>query len=66
MIINDLYSTVIADLDLFICDDTIHLSEDGIEVCSRQVADMILETAKTLGGNERSESLTAHIDGAPV
>ena len=66
VIINDLYSTVIADLDRFICGDTIHLSPDGIEVCSKQVADMILETAKTLDGCEKSENLTAHVDGAPV
>ena len=66
VIINDLYSTVIADLDRFICDDTIHLSEDGIEACSKQVADIILKTAKTLGGNEKSESFTAHQDGAPI
>ncbi len=66
IIINDLYSTVIADLDRYICDDTIHLSQEGVEVCSRQVADIILKTAKELDGNSRSETLTAHIDGAPI
>lgn len=66
IIINDLYSTVAADIDRFICADTIHLSEDGIEICAKQVANMILETAKTLNGCEKAESLTAHQDGAPV
>ncbi len=66
IIINDLYSTVIADLDRFICDDTIHLSKDGIEVCSKQVADIILKTAKELDGYSKAESLAAHQDGAPI
>lgn len=66
IIINDLYSTVIADLDRFICNDTIHLSEDGIEVCAKQVADIILKTAEALGSVTKSNTLTAHIDGAPV
>ncbi len=49
IIINDLYSTVAADIDRFICDDTIHLSEEGIEICAKQTADIIRETARTLG-----------------
>lgn len=66
IIINDLYSTVAADIDRFICADTIHLSEDGIEVCAKQVADIILKTAEALGSVTKSNTLTAHIDGAPV
>lgn len=66
VIINDLYSTVAADIDRFICEDTIHLSEDGIEVCSRRVADIIIKTAKELDADSKAGSLTAHIDGAPV
>jgi len=45
IVINDLYSTVIADLDHNICDDGIHLSEDAIDICARQVADKIKELA---------------------
>lgn len=66
IIINDLYSTVIADLDRFICNDTIHLSEDGIEVCSKQVANIILKTAKELSDNSKVKDVTVHVDGAPV
>ncbi|MBO5745707.1 MAG: SGNH/GDSL hydrolase family protein [Clostridia bacterium] len=66
VIINDLYSTVITDLDRFICSDTIHLSEDGIEVCSKQVADIILKTAKELGDGSETKAVTVHTDGAPV
>ena len=39
--INDLYTTVMQDLYKYIGADQIHLSEAGIEVCSKQVADMI-------------------------
>ena len=36
-----------ADIDRFIRkDDNIHLTEDGADVCARQVADMILAAAK--------------------
>ena len=39
--INDLYTTVMQDLYKYIGADQIHLSEAGIEVCSKQVADII-------------------------
>ena len=48
VLINDLYSTVAADVDRFICSDTIHLSEDGIKVCAEQTAAIIRECAKSL------------------
>ena len=66
VIINDLYSTVAADIDRFICDDTIHLSADGIDVCSKQVADIIIKTAKELNDEAKQSNLTAHQDGAPI
>ncbi len=39
--INDLHSTVMQDLYCYIGADQIHLSEEGIAVCSKQVVDMI-------------------------
>lgn len=66
VIINDLYATVITDLDRFICNDTIHLSEEGIDVCSKQVADIILDAAKELGIDSKTETVTVHVDGAPI
>ena len=49
VIINDLYQLVSADIDAYIRkDDNIHLSEEGIKVCSKQVADVIKEVAKML------------------
>lgn len=41
--INDLYSLVNADVYKYICDDNIHLSEDGIEICSNQIVKLIKE-----------------------
>lgn len=49
IIINDLFTPVYNNIDEYIRkDDNIHLSDKGIEVCSRLVADKILEAAKTL------------------
>ena len=39
--INDLYTTVMQDLYKYVGADQIHLSEAGVEVCSKQVADII-------------------------
>ena len=49
VIINDLYSLVSSDIQKYICDeDKIHLSEEGIRVCSEQVANIIREVSKEL------------------
>ena len=39
--INDLYTTVMQDLYRYVCEDQIHLSAEGIEVCAAQVVDAI-------------------------
>lgn len=41
VIINDLHTTVWNELDTYICEDTIHLSEKGIDVCAAQVCECI-------------------------
>ena len=70
VIINDLYQLVASDIDRYITDDHIHLSEEGIDVCSRQVADVILRTAQTLTAadtvNAAPSAETASTTGAPV
>ncbi len=49
IIINDLFSVVIKDVEKYIReDDNIHLTEAGKEVCAEQVAKVIKEVAKTL------------------
>ncbi len=41
VIINDLHSLVDSNKDLYICSDTVHLSDEGINVCAERVADLI-------------------------
>jgi lysophospholipase L1-like esterase len=46
VLVNDLFTPVAADLDGMICEDHIHLSERGIEICAAQVADCIQKAVK--------------------
>ena len=46
--ITDLYTAVAADTDRYICEDHIHLSEAGIELCAQIVADNLRKAASTL------------------
>ena len=48
IVINDLFSLVAEDIAGNIAEDLIHLSPKGIELCARQVADMIRATADAL------------------
>ena len=42
--VNDLFSTVKEDTEGNICDDLLHLSPKGIELCAEQTADIIRKT----------------------
>ena len=46
VIINDLHKTVWADLDNLMSEDTLHLSEEGVNVCAEQVAECIRNVVK--------------------
>ena len=49
VIINDLHALVDRDIEKYILEsDKIHLTQEGIEVCAKQVADIIRETSKEL------------------
>lgn len=48
VIINDLNARIRDDVDRYICDDTIHLSEEAIDICAAQVAEYIKEAAKNV------------------
>ena len=41
VVINDLFTPLAVDPARYICDDYIHLNEEGIEVCARMTADII-------------------------
>ena len=43
--INDLFALVSQDIERYICDDLIHLSEDGIALCAKAVVDAIKKAA---------------------
>ena len=49
IIINDLNSLLINDIEKYICSDMIHLTDEGTELCAKQVAEYITKTAKALG-----------------
>ena len=45
VIINDLHTTIAADIDKYIASDYLHLSEEGIEVAAKQVTECIQQYA---------------------
>lgn len=46
VIINDLGGAVSRDIDRYICDDLIHLSPEGIELCRDMVVDAVRKAAE--------------------
>lgn len=48
IIINDLYSLIASDIDKYICDDTIHLSEEGAEAAALKTSEIIKKAAAEL------------------
>ena len=68
VIINDLYSAVIEDLDKYISDDKIHLSDAGIELCANLTTQCILDAAKLVSENSQKTEVAQSTaeDGAPV
>ena len=48
VLINDLGATIRSDIPQYICQDKIHLSEEGKAVAARQVTDAILAAAKDI------------------
>ena len=66
-IILDLNTPLYPERDRYICSDTIHLSEEGIELCASMIADTIKKAADGLAGSfgEGGKEDSA-LDGAPV
>ena len=71
IIINDLNSLLRSDPERYICNDTIHLSDEAIDICASQVAEYIRNAAKDIC-ELAVENVTAQEDaprdstGAPV
>ena len=69
VIINDLYTPLSKDIDRYISqEDNIHLSEEGIKLCSKQVADIIKKVSETLSvkGSNACDSAKETLTGLPV
>lgn len=55
VVINDLHSIVSKDIERYIRqDDNIHLTDEGAEICAKQVADVIRNVSKTLDVSKQS------------
>jgi len=70
VIINDLYRLVATDIDRYIAEDLIHLTEDGARLCAKQVVNVIQAAADSLdlpsesvGTKEKGKIIST---GAPV
>ena len=68
VIINDLYTPLSKDVYKYICDDTIHLSEEGISAAADMVEAIIRKEAAKLGDTDavRLHEETTESIGAPV
>ena len=66
VIINDLYTPVATDIEKYICEDLIHLSQAGVELCAGLVADAVRQAAKMLPTVTEERVLKEKETGAPV
>ena len=68
IVINDLYTPMSENVYKYICEDTIHLSEDGISLAADMVESIIRKEAKRLTGecSEKADVQTGVSLGAPV
>ena len=67
VIINNLHPLIYEDVDRFVCDDLIHLSDEGVERCARQVAEFILNVKETLAEvSEVDLECNDNLSGVPV
>lgn len=66
VIINDLYTLVSKDIKRYISSDLIHLSEEGVKLCSDQTVKIIKETAETLSKDYIAKAFEKNTKGAPV
>lgn len=67
IIINDLYALVASDIDKYIRkDDNIHLTDEGIRVCAKQVADVIRAAAAHIEEKCATSDNFQKSDGAPI
>lgn len=68
IVINDLHSIVSEDVERYIrSDDNIHLTDDGIEICARKVADVVQKVSMTLDDSkQRNYDVNPDKTGFPI
>ena len=68
VVINDLYTPIKTDVYRYICDDMIHLSEEGISLAADMVEAVIREDAAKITRSNAESTDNTNIDsiGAPV
>lgn len=66
VLINDLYALTAADIDRYVAEDTLHLSEEGIALCAKQVAEVIKAAAEKLPKETAVQTAEVDADGAPI
>lgn len=66
-VVNDLYSLFAGDVDTYICDDTLHLSDEGVKICAQQVAACIKDVARMIFHDaDHVKTCVDDKSGAPV
>ena len=68
IIINDLYSLIAQNIDKYVSNDNIHLTDEGIVLCAQAVTQTILEAAKDLPETKvvDTDEQKKQDNGAPV
>ena len=67
IVINDLYTPLSEDVYRYVCDDTIHLSEDGITLAADRVEAIIRREAERIADEKADSNTRARASlGAPV
>ena len=68
IVINDLYTPISQDVYKYICEDMIHLSDDGISLAAEMVEAVIRKEAEKIKdeGNAKLDSVNNASIGAPV
>lgn len=72
VIINDLYGLLKGNEEKYICDDTIHLSKEGIDACAKQVTNYIIDAVNSINNKPDTSDKLPKNDtdyantGAPV
>lgn len=68
ILINDLNAALADDINRYICEDLIHLTEEGLEICAQQTVQFIQKAARSLPQSSTTQNALDQKDpsGVPV